>query len=43
MLEMVYDPTSHVELKFIDLLHNLVIPHLKFVIEFVGVNGIEHL
>ena len=43
MLEMVYDPTSPAELKFIDLLHNLVIPHVKLVIEFVGVNGIEYL
>ena len=43
MLEMVCDPTSPAELKFIDLLHNLVIPHVKLVIEFVGVNGIEYL
>ena len=43
MLEKAYDPTIATALKFIDLLHNLVIPHLKLVIEPVGVSGLEHL
>ena len=43
MLEMIYDPTTTNPLKFIDLLHNLGIPYVKLVIEFVGVNGLEHL
>ena len=39
MLEMVYNPTTTTALKFISLLHNLVISYVKLVIEFVGVNG----
>ena len=43
MLKMVYNITTTTALKFIDLLHNLVISYVKLVIEFVGVNGLEHL
>ena len=43
MLEMVYDPTSTIPLKFIDMLYNLVILHAKLVIEFVDVDRLEHL
>ena len=43
MLEMVCNLTTTTALKFIDLLHNLVISYVKLVIEFVGVNGLEHL
>ena len=43
MLEMVYDPTSTILLKFIDMLYNLVILHAKLVIEFVDVDRLEHL
>ena len=43
MLEMVYDPTITIALKFINLLHNLVISYVKLVINFVGVSGFEHL
>ena len=43
MLEMVYHPTTTIALKFIDLLHNLVISYMKLVFESVGVNGLEHL
>ena len=43
MLEMVYNPTATIALKFINLEHNLIISYMKLVIEFVGVNGLEHL
>ena len=43
MLEMVYDPTNTTALKFVDVLHKLVISYVKLVIEFVGVDGLEHL
>ena len=43
ILEMVYDPITTIALKFINLLHDLVISNAKLVIEFVGVNGLEHL
>ena len=43
MLEMVYDPTSTIALKFVNLLHNFIISYIKLVIEFVGVDGLEHL
>ena len=43
MLEMVYDPTSNIALKLISLQHNLIISYRKLVIEFVSVNGLEHL
>ena len=43
MLEIIYDPTTTIALKFIDLLHNLVISYVKLVIEFVGVDGLKHL
>ena len=38
MLEMVYNPTTTIALQ-----HNLVISYMKLVMEFVDVNGIEHL
>ena len=41
MLEMVYDPTATVALKFISLKHNLIICYMKLVIEFVGVDGLN--
>ena len=40
---MVYDPTITTALKFIALLHNLVISYVKLVIEFMGVNGLKYL
>ena len=43
MLEMVYDQTTSIPLKCISLLHNLGISYVKVVIEFMGVNGLEHL
>ena len=43
MLEMVYDPTTTTVLKFINLQLNLIISYMKLVIEFVGVDGLEHL
>ena len=43
MLEMAYNPTTTTALKFLDLLHNLVISCVKLVIEFLGVNGREDL
>ena len=43
MLEMVYNPTTTIALKFNNLLHNLVIPYMKLVIEFMGVSGLKHL
>lgn len=43
MLEIVYDAITTTALIFINLLHNLVIPCVKMVVEFVGVNGLEHL
>ena len=42
MLEIVYDPTTAIALKFIDLLHHLIIPYIKLVIESVGVSGLEN-
>ena len=43
MLEMVFNPTTNIALKFIDLQHNLVISNMKLAIEFVDANGLEHL
>ena len=43
MLDMVYNPTTTIALKFIDLEHNLVISYIKLVIVFVNVGGLEHL
>ena len=43
MLEMVYDQTTKIALKFINFQHNLIISFTKLVIEFVGVDGLEHL
>ena len=43
MLEMVYDQTTINAFKFIGLKHNLTISYMKLVIEFVGVDGVEHL
>ena len=43
MVEMVYDPTTTIVLKCIDLLHDLVKSYVKLAIEFVGANGFEHL
>ena len=43
MLEMVYNPTTTIVLKSIDLQHNLVISYMKLVIEFMDVDGLEHL
>ena len=43
MLKMVYNPTIIVALKFIDLQYNLVISYMKLLIEFVDVDGFEHL
>ena len=40
MMEMVYDPTTTIALKFTDLQHNLVISYVKLAI---NVNGLEHL
>ena len=40
---MVYDPTTTNTLKFINLQHNLIISYMKLVIEFMCVNGLEHL
>ena len=37
------DTTTTIALKFIYLRHNLFILHMKLVIEFVGVDGLEHL
>ena len=42
MLEMVYDPTTTIALKFINLQYNLIISYMKLVIEFVGVDRLEH-
>ena len=36
MLEMVYNPTAFITLKFINLQHNLIISYMKLVIEFVS-------
>ena len=36
MLEMVYDPTTSITLKFISLQHNLIISYMKLIIEFVS-------
>ena len=38
---MVYDPTTTITLKFIDLLYKLIVSYVKSVIEFVGINGLE--
>ena len=43
MRELVYNPTSTVALKFINLEPNLIISYMKLVIEFVGVDWLEHL
>ena len=43
MLEIVYNPTTTIALKFINLQHNLVISYMKLVMEFVDVDGLEHL
>ena len=43
MLEMVYDPTTTIALKFINLQHNLIKSYMKLVIEFVGVDRLEQL
>ena len=42
MPEMVYNQTTAIALKFINLQHNLIISYRKLVIEFVGVGGLEH-
>ena len=41
MLEMVYDPTTTIAWKFINLQHNLIISYMKLVIEFMGIDGLE--
>lgn len=38
---MVYDPTTTITLKFIDLQHKLIVSYVKSLIEFVGINGLE--
>ena len=43
MLEMVYNQTTKIALKFINLQHNLIISFMKLVIELVGVDRLEHL
>ena len=43
MLEMVYNPTTTIGLKFIDLQHNLVISYMELVVEFVDVDGLKRL
>ena len=43
MLEMSYNPTTSITLKFINLQHNLIKYYMIFVIEFVQVDGLEHL
>ena len=43
MLGMVYNPTTTIPSKFINLLHNLEIPQVKLVIELMGVNRLQHL
>ena len=43
MLEMVYDQTTINAFKFIGLKHNLTISYMKLVIEFLAVDGVEHL
>ena len=43
MLKMVYNLTITVALKFIDLQYNSVISYMKLLIEFVDVDGFEHL
>ena len=43
MLEMVYDLITSITLKFINLQHNLITSYMKLVIEFMSVNGLEHL
>ena len=43
MLEKVYNPTTTIALKFIDLQHNLITSYMKLVIEFVDIDGLEHL
>ena len=40
---MIYDPTTTIMLKLINLQHNLIMSYMKLVIEFVSVNGLEHL
>ena len=43
MRQMVYDPTTTTELKFMDLQRDLLISYVKLVIEFGSVDGLEHL
>ena len=43
MLDMVYNPTTAIALKFINLRQNLIISYMKLVIEFMSVDGLEHL
>ena len=37
------DTTTTIALKFINLQHNLIILYMKLVVEFVRVDGLEHL
>ena len=43
MLEMVYNPTITTALKVINLQLSLIISYVKLLIEFVSVDGLEHL
>ena len=43
MLEMVYNQSTTIALKFINLQHNLIISYMKMVIEFMAVDGLEYL
>ena len=42
MLEIVYNPTTTIALKFIILQHSLVLSFMKLVIRFMDVDGLEH-
>ena len=43
MLEMVYDQTTTTALKFINIVHNLVISYVKLINQFMGLKGLENL
>ena len=43
MLEMAYNATTTISLKFINVQLNVVTSYMKLVIEFVDVTGLEHL
>ena len=40
---MVYDPTTTTVLKFINIVHNLVISYVKLINQFMGLKGLENL